>query len=83
MNDRFRFIFEFGFGVFAVQSVAIIFSLFTICFHVANYINFTIQAFVSVPALVQVIWLGVYRWSWYSAACTLDKNQLAPNSLYT
>ena len=74
VNNRFRFLFEFGFGVFAVQSIAIIFSLFTICFHFASYINIVIQAFISIPALVQVIWVGVYRWSWYSNACTLERN---------
>ena len=59
-----------------MQSLAIIFSFLTICYHVAGYINIVIQAAVSIPALIQIVYLGVYRFSWYGKACSVKEASL-------
>ena len=56
--------------------------MLTICYQVAGYINIVIQAAVSIPAVVQIIWVGIYRWSWYGNACSFETNTLYTQGIF-
>ena len=67
--DDVTFVLKFGFGVYLAQSIILIFSCLAGLHQIAAAFSGLLQCCAGVPATVQVVYLGYYRFYWAGSAC--------------
>ena len=68
--DNVNFVLKFGFGVYLANSIILIFALVSGFNKIAALVQTLISCFSGIPVIVQVVYLGIYRFNWVGSACS-------------
>ena len=70
VTPQFLMLLKFGFGLYLTQTCILIFTIPSGFHWAASLVNSFFQCLVCIPQLVQVIYLGIYRYRWAGQACS-------------
>ena len=69
VSKNFKFVMQFGFGNYLAKSLLALIAFFSGYNRVIGYVNALLSFLISVPTLLQTIYLGYYRYCWSGKAC--------------
>ena len=65
-----NFVLKFGFGVYLANSIILIFALVSGFHKIAALVQSLISCCSGIPVIVQIVYLGIYRFNWAGSACS-------------
>ena len=71
---KWRFVIEFGFGMWMAMIFVALIAMFAGCNLVLKCMNCCINCCLQVPFIVQTVFLGVNRYGWFGSTCSREES---------